>query len=103
MYSDNLSEEFRLAVQPQTKFRQFCDVKDAAFQGKKNGDTFHWDVYQDVATAAGSTLTETNTMPETNFTVVQGTLTIQEAGKLIARFLCGLMAVVMGFNVAIVA
>ena len=79
MYSDNLSEELRMAVQPSTKFRQFCDVKDATFQGKKKGDTFHWDVYQDVATPAGSTLTETNTMPETNFTVVQGTLTITEA------------------------
>jgi len=81
MYSDNLSEELRMAVQPQTKFRQFCDVKDAAFQGKKHGDTYHWDVYQDVATPAGSTLTETSTMPETNFTIVQGTLTIQEAGN----------------------
>src|SRR5574343_1421611 len=81
MYSDNLSEELRMAVQPMVKFRQFCDVKDAAFQGKKNGDTFHWDVYQDVATAASSSLTETNTMPETNFTIVQCTLTISEAGN----------------------
>lgn len=81
MYSDNLSDELRMAVQPQTKFRQFCDVKDAAFQGKKQGDTFHWDVYQDVATPAGSVLTETSTMAETNFTIVQGTLTIQEAGN----------------------
>lgn len=81
MYSDNLSEELRMAVQPMTKFRQFCDVKDAAFQGKKKGDQFHWDVYQDVATAAASSLTETSTMPETNFTIVQGTLTIAEAGN----------------------
>ena len=81
MYSDNLSEELRHAVQPMTKFRQFCDTKDAAFQGKKHGDTYHWDVYQDVATPAGSTLTETNTMSETNFTIVQGTLTITEAGN----------------------
>lgn len=81
MYSDNLSDELRMAVQPMTKFRQFCDVKDAAFQGKKHGDTYHWDVYQDVATPAGSTLTETSTMPETNFTIVQGTLSIQEAGN----------------------
>lgn len=81
MYSDNLSDELRMAVQPMTKFRQFCDVKDAAFQGKKQGDTFHWDVYQDVATPASSVLTETNTMAETNFTIVQGTLTIQEAGN----------------------
>ena len=81
MYSDNLSDELRMAVQPMTKFRQFCDVKDATQQGKKEGDTFLWDVYQDVATPAGSTLTETNTMPETNFTITQGTLTITEAGN----------------------
>jgi hypothetical protein len=81
MYSDNLSEELRMAVQPMTKFRQFCDVKDAAFQGKSKGQEFHWDIYQDVATPAGSTLTETNTMAETSFTIVQGTLTITEAGN----------------------
>jgi N4-gp56 family major capsid protein len=81
MYSDNLSEELRMAVQPMVKFRQFCDVKDATSQGKKKGDTFHWDVYQDVSDRAASTLTETNTMPETNFTITQGTLTITEAGN----------------------
>lgn len=81
MYSDNLSDELRMAVQPMTKFRQFCDVKDATQQGKKKGDAFLWDVYQDVATPAGATLTETNTMPETNFTITQGTLTITEAGN----------------------
>ena len=81
MYSDNLSEELRMAVQPMTKFRQFCSVKDAAFQGKSKGQEFHWDIYLDAATPAGSTLTETNTMPETNYTIVQGTLTITEAGN----------------------
>lgn len=81
MYSDNLSKELRMALQPMTRFRQFADIKDAAHQGKKKGDTFHWDVYQDVANRADETLTETNTMPETNFTVVQGTLTINEGGN----------------------
>ncbi len=81
MYSDHLSDELRMAVQPMTKFRQFCDVKDATQQGKKKGDTFHWDIYKDVATPAASTLTETSTMPETNFTIAQGTLTITEAGN----------------------
>lgn len=81
MSSQNLSEELRFAVQPMTKFRQFCDVKDASMQGKKHGDTYHWDVYQDISSPAGSTLTETSTMPETNFTIVQGTLTITEAGN----------------------
>jgi len=81
MYSDNLSEELRMAVQPMTKFRQFCDVKDATMQGKNKGDTFHWDVYQDIATPARSTLTETSTMPESNINIVQGTLSIAEAGN----------------------
>ena len=81
MYSDQLSDELRMVVQPMTKFRQFCDVKDASQQGKSKGQEFHWDVYQDVTTPAGSTLTETSTMPETNFTIVQGTLTITEAGN----------------------
>ncbi len=86
MYSDKLSRELRVAVQPMTKFRQFCDAKDATkarnpegnMLGK--GDTFHWNVYGDVATQGG-TLVETTTMPETNFTITQGTLTITEYGN----------------------
>lgn len=80
MYSDNLSKVLRMAVQPLVKFRQFADVKDAAIQGKKKGDAFHWNVYSDVATA-GTTILETNTMPETNFTITQGTMTITEYGN----------------------
>jgi N4-gp56 family major capsid protein len=80
MYADNLSQEMRTALQPLTKFRQFADVKDATQQGKKKGDTFHWDIYNDVQTQGG-TLVETNTMPETNFTIDQGTLTITEYGN----------------------
>jgi len=80
LYSRQLSNVLRMAVQPLVKFRQFCDVRDASQQGRKKGDTFTWDVFSDVATAGG-VLTETNTMPETNFTIVQGTLTITEAGN----------------------
>jgi len=79
MYSENLSKVLRHAVQPTVKFRQFADIKDAAVQGKGKGDTFHWNVYSDVATQ-GTTLVETNTMPETNFTITQGTMTITEFG-----------------------
>ena len=100
MYSRQLSNVLRMAVQPLVKFRQFCDVRDASQQGKKKGDLFTWDVFSDVATPGG-VLTETNTMPETNFTITQGTLTMTEAGKLlIARFLCGFTSVVMSFKVA---
>lgn len=80
MYSDNLSKKLRMAVQPECKFRQFADVKDASQQGKSKGDLFHWNVYLDAATQGG-TLTETDTMPKTNFTIIQGTLTITEAGN----------------------
>jgi len=80
MYSDKLSKELRYAVQPLVKFRQFADVQDAAAQGKGKGDTFHWNIYSDVATQ-GTTLVETNVMPETNFTIAQGTMTITEGGN----------------------
>lgn len=79
-YSLNLSNELRQALQPMVKFRQFCDVKDASQQGKKKGDTFHWDVVSNVKTRGG-TLTETNTIPETQFEITQGTLVITEYGN----------------------
>lgn len=74
----NLSKELRSALQPMSRFRQFCDVKDAG--GKNKGNTFTWDVVSNVATAGG-TLVETNTMPETQFTITQATLTITEYGN----------------------
>jgi N4-gp56 family major capsid protein len=80
MHSENLSKKFRHALQPTCRFRQFADIKDATQQGKHKGSIFHWDVFSNVATQ-GTTLTETNTMPETNFTISQGTLTITEAGN----------------------
>jgi N4-gp56 family major capsid protein len=80
LYARQLSNVLRAAVQPLVKFRQFADVHDISQQGKKKGDTFTWDVFSDVATA-GQVLVETNTMPETNFTITQGTLTVTEAGN----------------------
>jgi len=70
----------RVVVQPLVKFRQFADVKDAAVQGKGKGQEFHWNVYSDVPTH-GTTLLETTTMPETNYTITQGTMTITEYGN----------------------
>lgn len=80
MYSRQLSNVLRMALQPLVKFRQFSDVRDASQQGKKKGDSFTWDVFSDVANFGG-VLVETNTMPETNYTITQGTLTITEAGN----------------------
>jgi hypothetical protein len=106
MYSLNLSKKLRHAVQPTVRFRQFCDVKDATQQGKSKGDTFHWNVYSNVATQ-GTTLVETTTMPETNFVITQGTLTITEFGKLFAALFSKLMnqfcTVVVSFNMTALA
>lgn len=74
----NLDKEIRHALRPECKFRQFAAVKNAV--GKHAGQTFHWNVYSKVATA-GTTLVETNTMPQTNFSVTQGTMTITEYGN----------------------
>ena len=78
--SYKLSSNLRKQLQPMTKFRQFCDAKDQTKDGKKNGDTWTWDVVMNVATAGG-TLVETNTMPETNFKIYQATGTITEYGN----------------------
>ena len=77
-YSNQLSNVLRTSVQPLTKFRQFCDGEQVF--GKHRGQTFTWDVVSDVA-AAGGVISETNTIPQTNFTVAQGTLTVTEYGN----------------------
>ena len=78
MYAAELDTEFREAVQPEVKFRQFADAQSAF--GKQRGQTFNWDVYLNIQTQGG-TLVETNTMPESNFRVSQGTLTVTEYGN----------------------
>jgi len=83
-YSDNLSRELRTHVQPAVKFRQLCDAKDAAMQGLGKGDTFHWNVYsdlQDNGDTGKNGIDEREVMPEDNFTISQGTLTMGEFGR----------------------
>lgn len=80
MYSDELSSTLRHALQPLEQFRQLCDAKDATEKGLHAGENFHWNIYSDVA-AQGTTIAETSTMPETNFTITQGTLTVTEYGN----------------------
>lgn len=80
MYSDELSDVLRMALQPLVKFRQFCDAKDATDKGLNKGNAYHWDVFSNITTQ-GTTLTETTTMPESGFTVTQGTLTVTEYGN----------------------
>jgi len=84
MYSLNLSKELRTAVQPACKFRQLCDAHDAAMQGKHKGDVFHWNVYSNLSddgSVGKDGLKETETMPEDNFTITQGSLEIKEFGR----------------------
>lgn len=80
MYSNELSDILRRQVQPLCKFRQFQDARDFTEKGLHRGQTFTWDVYQNV-TQQGTTLTETSTIPQTNFTIVQGTGTVTEMGN----------------------
>lgn len=80
MYSDELSNVLRTYLQPIVRFRQFCDAKDATDKGLGKGDLFHWNIYSDVADGGGE-LTENQAMPETNFDITQGTLTVTEYGN----------------------
>lgn len=70
-----LTQRLRAVAQPQFRFRQFLDVKEAI--GKNRGDTWLYDKRGNVATQ-GTILAETNTIPQTNFIVGQGTGQIVE-------------------------
>lgn len=80
MYSDELSNVLRTALQPMCRWRQFCDAKDATDKGLGRGDAFNWNTYSDVA-EAGDVLDESKAMPETNFTIKQQSLTVEELGN----------------------
>jgi hypothetical protein len=80
MFSTELSNVLRMAVLPVVKFRQFLDARDATDKGLQRGDQFNWNVYSRVVTK-GAALNETSSMPETNFTITQKTLTITEYGN----------------------
>lgn len=77
--SFNLSKELRMGVQATSKFRQFCDVRDAWGKVTRTGQTFTWDTVP-MLTRASRALVETNTIPQGNHTVLQGTLTMNERG-----------------------
>ena len=73
-----LTDWLRYVAQPLTRFRQVCDVKEAIGTGK--GNTFQFDIIANIATQ-GTTLTETDTMPATNFTITKGSCTVYEFGN----------------------
>lgn len=80
LYSDELSDILRNALQPAQRFRQLCDAQDGTLKGLNKGDAFHWNIISDVGTQ-GRELSETQVMPETGFTISQGTLTVTEYGN----------------------
>lgn len=80
MYSGELSDVLRNALQPMTRFLQHCDADDFTDKGLHAGDAFQWNIYSDVATAGGR-IDETERMPETGFTITQGSGTIYEFGN----------------------
>lgn len=77
--SYNLSKELRDGVQATSKFRQFCDVRDAFGKVTRHGQTFTWDTVP-MMSRASRALVETNTIGQGNHTVYQGTLTMNECG-----------------------
>ena len=75
----NLSKELRMGVQATAKFRQFCDIRDAWSKVTRSGQTFTWDTVP-MMSRGNRALVETNTIPQGNHTVLQGTLTMSERG-----------------------
>jgi len=80
MYSGELSDVLRNALQPMTRFVQHCDADDFTDKGLHAGDAFQWNVYSDVATQGGR-IDENQRMPETGFTITQASGTIFEFGN----------------------
>lgn len=80
LYSDELSDTFRMSLQPATKFRQLCDGDDATEKGYHAGDTYRWNVGSNVATQ-GRRLTETSPIPQTQGSLAQRSLQIVEFGN----------------------
>jgi hypothetical protein len=80
MYSGELSDVLRNALQPMTRFVQHCDADDFTDKGLHAGDAFQWNVYSDVATQGGR-IDENERMPETGFTITQGSGVIYEFGN----------------------
>lgn len=73
-----LTKQIRHASQPLMKFRQFVTMEPAS--GRNRGNIVYFDKISNIATGGG-TLVETSTMPKSNFTITQGSLTITEYGN----------------------
>ena len=81
MYSDELSNLLRVALQPMCKFRQFCEVDEGAVEkGMHAGATYNWNVYGDLNTQ-GRALSELSPIPQTGASITQASLTVTEYGN----------------------
>jgi len=80
MYSDSLSRYLRTQLQPQTRFRQFCEPEDGTDKGLNKGELLTWNIYSNVA-RQGRRIAEGEKMPETNFSISQGELRLVELGN----------------------
>lgn len=76
--NNELSKQVRYRAQTMQRFRQFCDMENAA--GVNRGNKVFFDKISNISTAGG-TLVETDTIPKRNYTITQGTLTITEYGN----------------------
>jgi hypothetical protein len=79
--NDVLSKQIRHSAQPIMKFRQFVTAEAAA--GKNRGDKVLFNKISNISTVGG-TLTETDTIPKRNYTIVQGSLSVTEYGRKLA-------------------
>lgn len=95
-YSLNLSKDLRMGVQATSKFRQFADIRDAFGKVTRAGQTFTWDTVP-MMSRASRALTETNTVPQGQHTIIQGTLTMNERGFSVPY--TGLLEALSQFNV----
>lgn len=75
--NDTLNKKFQKQAQPMSKFRQFCEIKEAFGKGK--GESVNWlKVYN--ASAYGRQIAETETIPETTQQLAWGTVSVTEYG-----------------------
>ncbi|MCI0526265.1 MAG: N4-gp56 family major capsid protein [Nitrospira sp.] len=76
--NSKLSKQIRHAAQPMYKFRQFTRMEKAIGKGK--GDTLDFNKISNVQTA-GTTISESARIPETNILIRRGTMTLSEYGN----------------------
>jgi N4-gp56 family major capsid protein len=76
--NNQLSSQIRYKAQTMQKFRQFVDMDSSA--GASRGNKVFFDKISNIATSGGI-LVETSTIPKSNYTILQGTLTMTEYGN----------------------